>query len=74
MFTTDSAIQANNLYVLQDDKNLFPPDNVGLVVRQSVLQKYPAIANLMAPVAAKLDTTTMVSLNAQVEIQNMKVD
>src|SRR3979411_1740519 len=28
VFTTDSAIQANNLYVLQDDKNLFPPDNV----------------------------------------------
>ena len=73
VFTTDSAIQANNLYVLQDDKSLFPPDNVGLVVRQSVLQKYPAIANLMAPVAAKLDTATMVSLNAQVEIQNKKV-
>lgn len=73
VFTTDSAIQANNLYVLQDDKNLFPPDNAGLVVRQSVLQKYPAIANLMAPVAAKLDTATMVSLNAQVEIQNAKV-
>jgi osmoprotectant transport system substrate-binding protein len=73
VFTTDSGIQANNLYVLQDDKNLFPPDNAGLVVRQSVLTKYPAIANLMAPVAAKLDTTTMVSLNAMVEIQNMKL-
>jgi glycine betaine/choline ABC-type transport system substrate-binding protein len=73
VFTTDSAIQANNLYVLQDDKNLFPPDNVGLVVRQSVLQQYPAIANLMAPVAAKLDTATMVGLNAMVEIQNMKL-
>lgn len=73
VFTTDSAIQANNLYVLSDDKNLFPPDNAGLIVRQSVLQKYPAIANLMAPVAAKLDTSTMVQLNAQVEVQNMKV-
>jgi glycine betaine/choline ABC-type transport system substrate-binding protein len=73
VFTTDSAIQANNLYVLKDDKSLFPPDNAGLVVRQSVLQQYPAIANLMAPVAAKLDTATMVSLNAKVEIQNLKV-
>jgi glycine betaine/choline ABC-type transport system substrate-binding protein len=73
VFTTDSAIQANNLYVLQDDKNLFPPDNAGLVVRQSVLQQHPAIANLMAPVAAKLDTATMVGLNAQVEVQNLKV-
>ncbi len=74
VFTTDSAIQANNLYVLQDDKNLFPPDNAGLVVRAEVLQKYPAIANLMAPVAAKLDIATMVSLNGMVEIQNMKVE
>jgi glycine betaine/choline ABC-type transport system substrate-binding protein len=73
VFTTDSAIEANNLTVLKDDKNLFPPDNAGLVVRQSVLQKYPAIANLMAPVAAKLDTATMISLNAKVEIQNLKV-
>lgn len=73
VFTTDSGIKANNLYVLQDDKNLFPPDNVGLIVRQSVLQQNPAIAALMAPVAAKLDTNTMVGLNAMVEIQNMKV-
>jgi osmoprotectant transport system substrate-binding protein len=73
VFTTDSAIQANNLYVLKDDKNLFPPDNVGLVIRQSVLQANPAIASLMMPVAAKLDTTTMVGLNAMVEVQNLKV-
>jgi len=73
VFTTDSAIQANNLYVLQDDKNLFPPDNAGLLVRSSVQNQYPAIGALMAPVAAKLDTTTMVSLNAKVEIGNQKV-
>jgi osmoprotectant transport system substrate-binding protein len=73
VFTTDSAIQANSLYVLQDDKKLFPPDNVGLIIRQSVLQANPAIGALMAPVAAKLDTATMVSLNAMVEVQNMKV-
>ena len=73
MFTTDSAIQAKNLYVLQDDKNLFPPDNAGLVVAASVLQAHPAIANLMAPVAAKLDIATIASLNGMVEIQNKKV-
>jgi len=74
VFTTDSAIQANNLYVLQDDKKLFPPDNVGLIVRQSVLKQHPAIAALMAPVAAKLSTSTMVGLNAMVEVQGLKVE
>jgi osmoprotectant transport system substrate-binding protein len=74
VFTTDSPIAANNLYVLQDDKKLFPPDNVGLIVRKDVLQKYPAIAALMAPVAAKITTDVITSLNKQVEIDNMKVD
>lgn len=72
VFTTDSAIQANNLTVLKDDKNLFPPDNAGLVIRQDVAQKYPLIAGLMTPVAEKLTTSTMVSLNAMVEVQNQK--
>ena len=73
VFTTDSPIAANNLYVLQDDKKLFPPDNVGLIVRQSVLQKYPAIAALMAPVAAKITNDVITGLNKQVEIDNKKV-
>lgn len=72
VFTTDSAIQANNLVALKDDQNLFPPDNAGLVIRQSVAQKYPLIAGLMNPVAQKLTTATMVSLNAMVEVQNQK--
>lgn len=72
VFTTDSAIQPNNLTVLKDDKNLFPPDNAGLIIRQDVAQKYPLIAGLMTPVAAKLTTSTMVSLNAMVELQNQK--
>ncbi len=73
VFTTDSAIAANNLYVLQDDKGLFPPDNPGLIVRADVLKKSPAIANLMAPVAAKLTTAVMVDLNKQVEVDKKNV-
>lgn len=73
VFTTDSAVQANNLTVLKDDKNLFPPDSAGLIIRQDVAQKYPFIAGLMTPVAAKLTTATILSLNALVEVQNQKV-
>ncbi|MGH7721663.1 MAG: glycine betaine ABC transporter substrate-binding protein [Candidatus Dormibacteria bacterium] len=67
VFTTDSAIGSNNLVALKDDKQLFPPDNLGLVVRQSVLQQHPAIAALMAPVAAKLTTSSMVTLNGMID-------
>jgi osmoprotectant transport system substrate-binding protein len=74
VFTTDSAIAAQNLYVLKDDKQLFPPDNVGLIVRRDVLQKYPAIAALMTPVAAKITSDVITQLNKKVEIDNQKVD
>jgi len=59
--------------VLEDDKALFPPDNPGLIVRADVLKKNPAIANLMAPVAAKLTTAVMVDLNKQVEVDKKNV-
>ena len=74
VFTTDSPIAAFNLHVLTDDKNLFPPDNVGLEVRADVLRKYPAIAALMAPVAAKITSDEITKLNKQVEIDNQKPD
>jgi osmoprotectant transport system substrate-binding protein len=73
VYTTDSAIQAKHEVTLSDDKNLFPPDNAGLVIRSSVLQKYPAIAALMTPVAAKWTTAVMLQLNEMVEIQSLPV-
>ena len=73
VYTTDSAIEANNEQTLTDDKNLFPPDNAGLVVRSNILQQHPSIGAWMTPVAAKLTTSVMLSLNAMVEIQNQTV-
>jgi osmoprotectant transport system substrate-binding protein len=73
VFTTDAALQADNLVALTDDKKLFPADNAGLMVRADVLSAHPAIANLMAPIAAKLTTTVMVGLNKQVDVDGQSV-
>lgn len=73
VYTTDSAIGANNEVTLTDDKSLFPPDNAGLLVRSSVLQAHPSIGAWMAPVAAKWTTPTMITLNGMVEIQGQTV-
>jgi len=72
VFTTDSPISAFNLMVLRDDKKFFPPDNVGLVVRSSVLKAHPAIANLLNPVAAKITSDEITKLNKKVEIDGLK--
>jgi glycine betaine/choline ABC-type transport system substrate-binding protein len=74
VFTTDSAIGANNLYVLQDDKKLFPPDNVGLLIRSSVQKAHPEIGAIMAPLAQKLTTDVMIGLNKEVEIDGKKFE
>ena len=73
MFTTDAALKADNLTALTDDKKLFPADNAGLIVRADVLSAHPAIANLMAPIAAKLTTDVMVGLNSQVDVSGQSV-
>jgi osmoprotectant transport system substrate-binding protein len=64
VFTTDEDFQANGLTLLTDDKGIMPPDNAGLIIRQSVAQKYPFIGGLMAPVAAKLTTSEITKLDA----------
>jgi osmoprotectant transport system substrate-binding protein len=42
-------------------------------VRKSVLNQHPAIAALMAPVAAKLTTPVVLALDADVELDNETV-
>jgi osmoprotectant transport system substrate-binding protein len=73
VFTTDSAIAAHGLLVLDDDRHLFPPDNVGLVVRGPVLRRHPGIAAIMAPVAARITTAEITRLNREVEIDRRSV-
>ena len=74
VYTTDSAIAAKDLYVLQDDKKFFPPDNVGLLIRSAVQKAHPEIGAIVQPMIDKLDNATMTDLNKKVEIDNQKVD
>lgn len=68
VFTTDGRILALHLEVLRDDKRFFPSYNVSLVVRQPVLQRYPQIADLIAPVAKRLTNKVLLQLNAEVDV------
>jgi len=71
VFATDGRISALKLKVLDDDKRFFPNYNAALTMKQTMLNKYPKIADYMAPVAAKLDNATMTDLNAKVDAQGM---
>lgn len=74
VFATDGRISALKLTVLKDDKNFFPNYNASLTLKQSLLTKYPAIATIVDPVAAKLDDAAMTELNAEVDAQGLPAD
>lgn len=68
VFTTDGRIKALDLQILEDDKQFFPKYNLSAVVAQGVIDDYPQIADLFAPVSEKLDDETLIDLNARIDV------
>jgi osmoprotectant transport system substrate-binding protein len=66
-FTTEGDLKANNLVVLEDDKHLFPPDQVAPVVRKAVADAKPALAQALDKLAPLLTDDVMQNLNLQVD-------
>ncbi|MER6749652.1 glycine betaine ABC transporter substrate-binding protein [Streptomyces fungicidicus] len=68
VFTTDGRIKSMNLVVMKDDKKFFPNYNAAPTVNTDTLKKWPAIAEVLDPVTAKLDNTVAQDLNAKVDV------
>lgn len=68
-YTTDAQlINKDRFRMLEDDLHVWPPYNLAPVVRDSVLEASPAIKDVLDAVSAKLDTETLIQLNAKVDI------
>lgn len=65
-FSTDAEIAINDLVVLEDDQDLWPPYNVSPVVRQAALEAYPTLAETLNPLAPLITNEVMIGLNGQV--------
>ena len=69
VFTTDGQIKADNLVLLQDDKQLFPPYNATLLTRSSVASGAgPDYAKVIESVDRGLTTPVMQELNSRVDL------
>ncbi|WP_206489230.1 glycine betaine ABC transporter substrate-binding protein [Rhodococcus sp. KRD162] len=68
VFTTDGRIKGLDLVVLEDDKNFFPRYNATVVIRSSIAEKYPQIAEITAPISAALTNDEITELNKQVDV------
>lgn len=74
VYGTDGAISAASLTVLEDDKHVQPVYQPAPVIRQSVLDTYPQIADLLKPVFEKLDLATLQRLNGRVQLDGIPPD
>jgi osmoprotectant transport system substrate-binding protein len=69
LFTTDPSISARHLVVLADDHGLQPAENVTPLVRRDAVARYgPSLLAVLNKVSARLDTGTLRSLDARVEM------
>lgn len=68
-YTTEGELSKDEFVVLEDDKYAWPPYNIAPVIRQDVLEKNPEIKGILNKITAKLDTKTVITLNAEVDIK-----
>lgn len=68
VFTTDGRIKSMRLVVMSDDRKFFPNYNAAPVINSKTFEKWPAIAEVIDPVTAKLDNAVAQELNAKVDV------
>jgi osmoprotectant transport system permease protein len=66
-YSTDAKIATQDLIVLRDDKNFFPPYEAAPLVRQALLERLPNVAEALALLAGRIDDDAMRRLNHAVE-------
>jgi osmoprotectant transport system substrate-binding protein len=66
IFTSDGAVAARGFVVLEDDKDLQPPDNVVPIVRKDKVKG--DLEELLNAISAKLTTDGLSELNKRVDI------
>jgi osmoprotectant transport system substrate-binding protein len=72
--STDGRIISFDILVLADDKNFFPIYLMTPVARKAVLDKNPKLAPLLESLAAKLDSDTILKLNAAVDVDKKSIE
>ena len=68
VYGTDGGIAPSGLVVLQDDKGVQPVYEPAPIIREEVLKANPQIEELLKPVFAKLDLTTLQDLNGRIQV------
>lgn len=73
VYTTDGRVKGFGIVPLEDDRHFFPPYNATPVVRASVLQQNPKLAEQLNALSGALNNDTMLEMNKQVDIDGKSV-
>jgi osmoprotectant transport system permease protein len=73
-FATDGLLKKFDLYVLEDDKNFFPPYYAIPLVRGETIKQYPEIVPIIEELSEILTDDVMVELNYKVDELQMEPD
>ncbi|GGY49539.1 glycine betaine ABC transporter substrate-binding protein [Streptomyces djakartensis] len=68
VFTTDGRIKSMHLEVMEDDRTFFPNYNAAPMINTKTLRKWPAMADVLDPVTARLSDEVARTLNARVDV------
>ncbi|PPF43940.1 glycine/betaine ABC transporter substrate-binding protein [Pseudoclavibacter sp. AY1F1] len=68
VFQTDGRIPALDLVVMEDDLEFFPNYQGAFTVKQSTLDEYPTITDIIAQISPLLTTEVMQQLNSRVDV------
>jgi len=71
--TTDGLIPALDLFVLQDDRNYFPPYEAVAVIRKATLARHPELGRALDELAGKISNQDMQQLNYAVDGQHRDI-
>jgi len=62
-YSTDGRIKAFDLYVLEDDKKIFPPYFAAPIIKTKTLQKFPGLEKTLNMLAGQFNDAIMTDLN-----------
>lgn len=68
VYGTDGGIAPSGLVVMEDDRNVQPVYRPAPIIRGQALDERPEIAEILAPVFARLDLETLQALNGRVQV------
>ncbi|MFW5999474.1 MAG: glycine betaine ABC transporter substrate-binding protein [Halanaerobiaceae bacterium] len=73
-YSTDGRIEAFGLVNLEDDRDFFPVYNPAPTVKEEVLEEFPEIEEILAPLAEELSGEDIRRLNGEVDIEHREAE